>query len=241
MKRRLVILLYALPFFSLLLGSWLQALQSLPVATMAQLVAFLHADDWQITAFLMRVNLPDHALLAFMAFVGTCVIRSPTRLHLRDLGWCFPAISTLSVAAWCLMVPAAVGAILLGGWFSMQTRLLLHIRVHESGSMLIALTPFLLARTFTLLHLCVVAPVTEETFFRGFLQGQVFKRVPSWVAIALTSVVFAFYHLDLANFWGYACLGLVFGVVASCSRSLLPSMLLHGLVNGVFVLAVLMG
>lgn len=78
----------------------------------------------------------------------------------------------------------------------------------------------------------VAAPVFEETLFRGFLLPSLTPYLPTWGAIALSSLLFATAHLSLSEILPLAALGMVLGYVYVRSRTLLASMLLHGLWNG---------
>ena len=78
----------------------------------------------------------------------------------------------------------------------------------------------------------IVAPLVEETFFRGFLfQG--FRQRYGWIAaLLLSSGIFAASHLDPVSFIPTFVLGAVLGYVYHRSNSLWPSIILHFLNNG---------
>jgi uncharacterized protein len=77
----------------------------------------------------------------------------------------------------------------------------------------------------------IAAPIFEELMFRGFLLPTLTAYLPTWGAIVVSSLVFAFAHLSLSEVLPLATLGIVLGVVYARSRNLLASMLLHGLWN----------
>jgi hypothetical protein len=92
----------------------------------------------------------------------------------------------------------------------------------------------------------VIAPVFEEFLFRGAVLGALMQRYRFFVANLLTAVLFLGIHLpgwwfqgrlwqDLVSLVSGALaillLGLVFGLVAQKSRSLLASILTHSLNN----------
>ena len=85
---------------------------------------------------------------------------------------------------------------------------------------------------------CVGAPLFEELYFRGLLQGQLVQRCGPWIAIAATSIVFGAAHI--ANDPGVAGLllaltvgasGLVLGVVRHLTGRLGSSMVTHAMFN----------
>ncbi len=78
----------------------------------------------------------------------------------------------------------------------------------------------------------IIAPLVEETFFRGFLfQG--FRQRYGWIAaLLLSSGIFAASHLDPVSFIPTFVLGAVLGYVYHRSNSLWPGIILHFLNNG---------
>lgn len=77
----------------------------------------------------------------------------------------------------------------------------------------------------------LAAPIFEEIMFRGFLLPSLTRYLPSWGAIALTSILFAAAHLSLAEMLPLTVLGGILGFVYWRSRNLLASILLHSLWN----------
>ena len=81
------------------------------------------------------------------------------------------------------------------------------------------------------LDLCILAPVTEEIFMRGMLQGTVFKN--TYIGLVTTSVLFAYLHgpYTIPSFITYLGMGLAFGIRYKTSDNLWNSILLHFLNN----------
>lgn len=89
-------------------------------------------------------------------------------------------------------------------------------------------------------------PMVEELLFRGVIQGQLRKR--AWAQVSLfklsianfaTSVLFVIAHLaDHPPAWAAAVIlpSLVFGYFRDRYRHLLPSLLLHSVYNGCYLL-----
>ncbi|MGK7913399.1 MAG: lysostaphin resistance A-like protein [Synechococcus sp.] len=82
-----------------------------------------------------------------------------------------------------------------------------------------------------LLVVSVMAPLFEETLFRGFLLPSLTRVMPVWGAIAISAVLFAIVHLNVSDLLPLTTLGIVLGVVYSRSRNLLAPMLLHSCWN----------
>ncbi len=85
-----------------------------------------------------------------------------------------------------------------------------------------------------------VAPLLEEFLFRGWMQRGLERRLPAWGAIAVTAFAFAAAHAQLFGFplrFGFAVAS---GYAAWATRSIWPSVVLHGAYNAsLIVLGVL--
>jgi membrane protease YdiL (CAAX protease family) len=89
-------------------------------------------------------------------------------------------------------------------------------------------------------YVVVTAPVIEELCFRGWMQGGLARRFQPTVAIFTPALLFAVLHASVYSAPAYLliplALGLVLGLVARRSRSLWPSILLHGLWNALMLI-----
>jgi membrane protease YdiL (CAAX protease family) len=94
-----------------------------------------------------------------------------------------------------------------------------------------------------LLMVGVVAPIVEETYFRGMLYGLLRERHGALPAIAGSAVIFAaahtfvYGHDILLAFPQLVLLGLALAWVVERTHSLYPAIVLHGLNNAVIVVA----
>jgi membrane protease YdiL (CAAX protease family) len=78
----------------------------------------------------------------------------------------------------------------------------------------------------------LVAPLLEEFFFRGWAQGALERRVPAWPAILATAAAFAALHgLDAFGLIPRVALATAAGYAAWSTRSIWPSVALHGAYN----------
>lgn len=71
------------------------------------------------------------------------------------------------------------------------------------------------------------AGVAEELLYRGPLQVALFRKAQPWVALLVSGLLFAAAHLDVYGFFSRMLLGVIFGVVAWKTRSVVPSMIAH--------------
>jgi uncharacterized protein len=86
----------------------------------------------------------------------------------------------------------------------------------------------------------VVAPIVEEMLFRGLFQTALrsYLRRP-WPAIVITSLLFAFVHEDVSHWPSLFVLALGLGYAYEKSGSLLRSIFMHALFNGINIVIVL--
>lgn len=89
------------------------------------------------------------------------------------------------------------------------------------------------------LSLCVLAPAGEELFFRGFLFEILAKKFPLPVAVLVSASLFAFAHLQPQGFVGYLLPGIAAALLRQYTQSIWPGVILHSVLNGLFLLVVL--
>lgn len=82
----------------------------------------------------------------------------------------------------------------------------------------------------------VVAPVTEELLFRGFILNELAHRYGSGVALVWSSLLFGLAHLSLTASIYATVAGLILGAMALKTRSTTTSIVLHAGVNAAAVL-----
>jgi membrane protease YdiL (CAAX protease family) len=87
----------------------------------------------------------------------------------------------------------------------------------------------------TLIVVSALAPLVEETIFRGICAGSLLDR-HAGLAIGVSAVAFAVWHFNPIGLRYYAAMGLVFGLLW-WKRGLLASISAHAMFNGVLTLA----
>lgn len=87
----------------------------------------------------------------------------------------------------------------------------------------------------------VIAPIVEETGFRGMLYNALRGKMGVWPAALLSGAIFALVHPTLPGeflpIWG---LGVVLALLREKTGSLLPGMICHGINNAVALIGVLL-
>jgi membrane protease YdiL (CAAX protease family) len=82
----------------------------------------------------------------------------------------------------------------------------------------------------------VIAGAAEEVFFRGYLQGALREHLPAVAAVVLTSLGFAFFHLEWVHGLLAFVLGLWLGFITERAGSALPAVACHIVNNSLFTL-----
>ena len=79
----------------------------------------------------------------------------------------------------------------------------------------------------------IISPMTEEVIFRGLVQSRLSRAIPGWPAVLVASALFALGHGQPV--WiGYAfCIGLLLGIMAWRTGSILPGLITHVVFNAI--------
>ena len=88
------------------------------------------------------------------------------------------------------------------------------------------------------LLVCVLVPIGEEMFFRGFVYGTL-RRWGVAAAAVLSALFFAAVHQQVVHFLPIALLGVILAVLYERTGSLLPAVIVHAANNLVAVLGAL--
>ena len=89
-----------------------------------------------------------------------------------------------------------------------------------------------------LLMISIVAGVSEEAGFRGYMQTALEKRYGAAVAVSVSAFMFWIAHLNHANgvprIVALCLMGAALGVLTVCARSIIPAILTHATVDAIF-------
>lgn len=140
---------------------------------------------------------------------------------------------TWSMAAGLLAIAALAGYwIITFQLFKMPANLLLPARFASS--------PLLIAAI--IIGASLVAPITEESAVRGYLQTVLEREFSPLTAVSLSSVIFALAHVTQGiagpKLFVYFLVGLTFGAMAYFNNSILPAIPVHIVGDLVFFLFV---
>lgn len=98
-----------------------------------------------------------------------------------------------------------------------------------------AMNDRLFDNAYLVLTFAILPALCEEFLFRGIMIGE-YESGGAFVAVAVSSVMFAMSHFSIARFPVYLFSGIVFGCVLYATRSVLASMLIHIANNTVILL-----
>lgn len=82
----------------------------------------------------------------------------------------------------------------------------------------------------------VLAPISEELYFRGFLYKAFRNKYSQGIAIALASTIFGALHFDLYRFVPFFIAGVILNHIYEKYDNILIPMIAHGTWNGIMVL-----
>jgi membrane protease YdiL (CAAX protease family) len=138
----------------------------------------------------------------------------------------------LHAVTWGLL--AGVSAFALSGMVAWLQELA-GVPVHEQEPLLKALKDIPMAAAFP--WVAVVAPLGEETFFRGYLFRFLASRTPRWLAYGASACAFAGIHLNPSGFLVYVAIALVLAGAYRRTGALLVPFLAHAVHNAITLIA----
>lgn len=85
-----------------------------------------------------------------------------------------------------------------------------------------------------ILFIALAPGFSEEMLFRGYAQRRLIERWPAWVAILVTSFIFAIFHVMPHTVLFAFPLGIWLGMMAWKSGSIWPGVICHAAINGLW-------
>ena len=151
-----------------------------------------------------------------------------------------------SVRRSTLVFAAATGLILAAALFWGEIWLVTHnvTQFHETAAEKSLVPPSPLDLLPGLIFIAVIVPIVEETYFRGLVLKWLQSRVYTVFAVPISALLFAATHgkflsHDMLEGWiltGFlAFVGTVSAIWALATRSLWPSVVIHGTYNGAVI------
>lgn len=88
-----------------------------------------------------------------------------------------------------------------------------------------------MAKTMLVIAAAVVAPIVEETMFRGFIYGVIKRFTDRWFAAVCTALLFAVVHFHVGSMIPLTVLALLLCAAYELTGSLAVPMIMHGIFN----------
>jgi membrane protease YdiL (CAAX protease family) len=90
----------------------------------------------------------------------------------------------------------------------------------------------------TLLCIAIMPAFSEEWLFRGYVQTRLLQRWSPWLAILVSSLLFAVFHLDPVHVLAVFPMGLWLGFISWRCGSIIPAMIAHTYNNSLSLIGV---
>jgi sodium transport system permease protein len=91
------------------------------------------------------------------------------------------------------------------------------------------------------LVLALLPALCEEAAFRGFILTGLLRGFRPWTAILLSAFLFSLYQMNVFQFVPHFLLGIVLGMLAARTGSVLPAMVFHLVYNSLVLAPILLG
>lgn len=161
-------------------------------------------------------------------------------LKIKTIPGDFAAAFVNLLAVWPLIGVATLLTLYLGEMFWGQDY---QMQRHEQLKV-ITENPQLPLRIMVVVTAVVIAPLLEEMLFRGLFQTMIRSYLDeftdgAWPAIVITSVLFISSHADLSHWPALFVLSMCLGYSYEKSGSLIRSIFIHAMFNGVIIISVL--
>jgi len=146
----------------------------------------------------------------------------------RRVRWLWIAVAVV-VGVACFFV---IGEI--AGWVQQ-----LLFPTQENGQVKVVRGQYGHSLAFALSTVSVIAPLAEETLFRGFVYGWMRKHLAIAPSTLLSAALFAGVHFEAVIFLPLLVLGAVLALLYEYSGSLLPGAIVHGIFNAIEIVRIL--
>ena len=171
------------------------------------------------------------ATFEFIMLVPIAIIFLWRKVSWKELG--FRAFSTAALSLGCGLLVAVYVLVII------NNLIMVALGVATQADVISEIlgeidSPYLFAFTTA-----IVAPITEELFFRGFLFKGLREKY-GWVnALMFSSIIFALFHGQLATLLPTFLLGALFAYMYQRTESVYPGMVLHFAVNAMGAMVLL--
>lgn len=174
---------------------------------------------------------PGHIVLLGIAIAAAVFSPSPfaTRLSLRLPAW-----------PWWTTIAAVLAAPFFSFlWSIVLSQFVSSNEYFEKMAEMFRSTTNGFGFAVTLLCISVMPAFSEEWLFRGYVQTRLLQRWSPWLAILVSSSLFAAFHLDPLHVIAVFPIGLWLGYISWRCASIIPAMLAHAYNNALSLVGVI--
>ncbi|MFC4403852.1 CPBP family intramembrane glutamic endopeptidase [Gracilibacillus xinjiangensis] len=159
----------------------------------------------------------------------------------KKLSWSEVGIRSFQMKDWKMIVLYSL-AIMVGGVIIIVLTSFIGNTWENSKTEAVQQNVNLFTVLIAFLSAAVISPIYEEIFYRGFLYRWFRTRIGLYGAILLSSAVFTIVHIPTYNIMPVNFFsGIIFALAYERTNSILPSIIIHGLTNGLMVILTVMG
>lgn len=83
----------------------------------------------------------------------------------------------------------------------------------------------------SIIQVCIISPIAEELLMRGFALELLKKRYGIWIALIVSTLLFALLHFNMVQTLSALIPGFILGLLYLKTKSLASTILAHGLYN----------
>lgn len=162
-------------------------------------------------------------------------------LHPQKLSWNEVGLKAFSVQNWIIIVVFS-SVLMIGAMIIVVFTSFIGISWENSKTAAIQQNVTFFTILLAFISAAVISPIYEEIFYRGFIYRWLRTRIGFIGSILLSSAVFSIAHIPTYNVMPIAFFsGIIFALVYEKTNSIWPSVIIHGLTNGILVLLTSLG
>ncbi|WP_042351321.1 CPBP family intramembrane glutamic endopeptidase [Bacillus massiliigorillae] len=175
--------------------------------------------------------------IAIVLLVGIyLIVLRPKKLSFREVG-----VKPFLLKDWKTIILLTV-ILMVGSVILVVLTSLLGNTIENSKTEAIQQNVTFLTVSIAFISAAVISPIYEEIFYRGFVYRWLRTRIGFVGAILLSSLIFTIIHIPTYNAMPVNFLsGIIFALAYERTNSIWPSVIIHGVTNGIMVLLTSMG
>ncbi|MBK5203488.1 MAG: CPBP family intramembrane metalloprotease [Prolixibacteraceae bacterium] len=90
----------------------------------------------------------------------------------------------------------------------------------------------------TFMKVVIIAPFVEESIFRGIIMHGFMRNYPAFIAVFVSALFFALFHLNPWQFSATFLLGLLLGTIMIITRNIFACMAVHSINNFIVLISI---